>query len=342
MTPASRIKSVFSEPWQRGLRGDPFLRNDLPLEDHGTVFASEIHRQLLLVRAAGSIVVTAQRDLLVGGAIPGGAGVRRYHYNTLTFTLPDTPALKQAVAAGKSIHVAAEVQSSGGRLFKDRAPDRVFSDKEGSREIWWQEGVLPGAEQTFYYAWTAAPPSGAPSKEVVTVKVLSPSKTDLDGTVSFEVGIDLKVVGAGSVGSGEIEVLKRLPLRIAIEDGFHPGQDVAALLAKLDVAPVLKVEHTSYERPEFMGFVVDVFGFDIFNWGEWVMATQMDVHAKDPKKRPSVLHYDDYAWNVGEGGVLGGRAGERMQSARRARSRGTRLGSVARPGPVGALQPGRR
>ena len=30
----------------------------------------------------------------------------------------------------------------------------------------------------------------------------------------------------------EIEVLKRLPLRIAIEDGFHPGQDVAALLAK--------------------------------------------------------------------------------------------------------------
>ena len=38
----------------------------------------------------------------------------------------------QAVAAGKSIHVAAEVQSSGGRLFKDRAPDRVFSDKEGS------------------------------------------------------------------------------------------------------------------------------------------------------------------------------------------------------------------
>jgi hypothetical protein len=39
----------------------------------------------------------------------------------------------QAVAAGKSIHVAAEVQSSGGRLFKDRASDRVFSDKEGSR-----------------------------------------------------------------------------------------------------------------------------------------------------------------------------------------------------------------
>jgi len=249
----------------------------------------------------GDISVIPERTL-VAGAPASGSG-QRYYLNKLTLTVPKHPKLLVAQEKGKKIWVTVEAKG-GGRLFADQPHSTAG---KGKRELWFRD-LQPGAQKVFYYAWVTDGPV-SPVKETVHAYIQDPAETGLEGNAVFDVGIDLKVRNVRLLENRKPRLLTREPLNVQVAEQFGRG-NVAEVLRKLDIAPVLRIKQTRYERPALLGYAVHWFGYDIFNVGEYFSAMTFEVGAADPKRRPARIDGADYAWPADATGTLEG-SGER-------------------------------
>lgn len=249
----------------------------------------------------GEILVTAEHGWIPSGPVTDSAGRERYIANKLTFTLPAHDALTQAQALGKDVRVLVMAKSYGGRLF-EMAPTGTGA---GSRFLEFS-GLEAGDSKTLFYAWPAQ--ASALERETVEVAVLAPEGAGLSGKVSFDVGLLVEVWNVKFVNeTGKRRILVDEPLRIEVIDALG-GKNPASALQTFDLSPVLRLEQTDFQPPPFFGFVVDWFGFDVLNWGEYLQSAVTPAAVGDPQKGPARITGAGRPWQVDADGSLIGSA----------------------------------
>jgi hypothetical protein len=104
-------------------------------------------------------------------------------------------------------------------------------------------GVWPNQECAVSYHWIGPASMMQAADEIITVEI---PELGLKQEVSFSVGIDLALVSVQRKYGGQLLPLLWEPFACYIQDRFHPGVDLAALLAKFRIQPGLAIEQTFY------------------------------------------------------------------------------------------------
>jgi hypothetical protein len=104
-------------------------------------------------------------------------------------------------------------------------------------------GVWPNQECSVSYHWIGPASMMQAADEIITVEI---PELGLKQEVSFSVGIDLALVSVQRKYGGQLLPLLWEPFDCYIQDRFHPGVDLAALLAKFRIQPGLVIEQTFY------------------------------------------------------------------------------------------------
>lgn len=231
--------------------------------------------------SGGAIEVKAEHEI-----VPGQVA----YYNKISFRLPDTKELKDALAKAKDgVEAVVEVTTHArGRLVKEIGEWGHLREQRF-------EKVTPGQWYDLYYSWNGEPPAPA-HKERIRVSVPT---LELEGEAGFDVGVDFEVVSVERVMKRPPEISRPELLRVQVRDALHPDKDAAALAKELGLRPELSIEQTGYQSSTSLDDLVTGFSINSSGVAELLAAAMTG-------KGKALITGHKLSWNVGEGNVLSG------------------------------------
>lgn len=116
--------------------------------------------------------------------------------------------------------------------------------------------VVNNRDCTFYYHWSGPPTMKQALDETVTIEIPA---LKLKKEVTFSVGIDLQMVSVQRAYGGDLFPIMWEPFHISAIDGFHPNEDLVALLKEFSIKTDLKIEQVNFTaahvNPSETGFL---------------------------------------------------------------------------------------
>lgn len=204
-----------------------------------------------------------------------------------------------ALQTGEEFEIHVKTESGMGVLLLEGSP---FSSGRLTYKV--------GEPLVMLYRWSGPFPTENAVNERITVSVPS---LQLTATTDFSVGMDLRVKEVKL--PSQVAARGFTPIKIIVEDSFHPGSDVASILAALDIKPELKMSLESVGDPIAVPAALDAVTKKFF--GTDGQSAQMD--ASYPGKEliaGSIMKSDDngsFCWMSSTGrepGIMPQYAGE--------------------------------
>lgn len=222
------------------------------------------------------IEVVAERELIPGHLM---------YFNKISYRIPAGDGLDE----DDEIDTVVRIEGSGDGQLLERK-----SYSQGEKELTFN-ARRPGQWYEVFYAWRGDPPTGHAHQERISV---SAPKQKMKGSVDFEVGVDFQVVGVNRLLNRKLEINRREPLRIRVQDALHPNRDPAAIARELDIRPVLSLKQTYFVPKSDVESFVSGLSLNFSGIAEYLDAqTSGDA---------SSINGHLLDWNVGAGGMLTG------------------------------------